>query len=145
VKPATSRSSFGRAAASALLLAQLAGSHAGVFAGALAAGFLIHGHGHELSLLGDAGHVDLVLHHADRDDPVDAKGAGATSHDADHVVHFAVSDAARDGKTRIAAPPVSLPVATLVAPAESRTLPLRDVPTDAAGRTALQRTVVLRI
>lgn len=145
MKFATSRCSFGRAAASAVLLAQLAAGHAGVFAGALAAGFLGHGHGHELSLSGDVGHVDVVLHHGDCDDPVDATGPGAASHDGDHVVHLAALDRALDGKPRVAAPTFGLLVVAPVAPAESRSLALRDVPADAAGPSALLRTIVLRI
>jgi hypothetical protein len=145
VKTISSRRPFAAAAVLAMMLTQLLASHAGVFAGALSAGFLGHGRGHELSLLGDAGHVDVVLHHGDRDDPPGTLGAGVGAHDGDHVVHFAASDSAREGKRRVAAPPVGLPLAAPMTPRESSTLPLQGVAVTAAGRAALLRAVVLRI
>jgi len=143
VKSVVSRRSLAPAAALVLMLAQLLAGHAGVFAGALAAGFA--GHGHELSLLGDAGHVDVVLHHGDRDDSTGTAGPDLGAHDGDHVVHFATSDAVRGGNARVGPPAPTLPIAAPMQPRESGSRAFREAAAVADGSAALLRTVVLRI
>lgn len=139
-----------RAAALLLTLAPFAIAPAGVSAGALTLGFLAHGHGHRLSLSGDVGHVDLVLHHRNENDAdTGAPGLGGPAverHDDDHVVHLASAENAGTGSKRASAPlgAVALPSPVEFAPrpvaAPSRPLIL------ASRRSAeLLRTVVLRI
>lgn len=138
-----------RAAVPALVLAQLAVADAGVLAGALAAGFLGHGHGHALSVRSDDGHVDVVLHH-EEDGARRAGGAplaiaGRDPHAGDHVVHVASADTPREGARRIG-PASWLPSAApalAVRPAFSR--PARFASHAPPGASDLLRTVVLRI
>lgn len=137
-----------RAAALILTLAPLAMAPAGVSAGALTLGFLAHGH--QLSLIGDAGHVDLVLHHRnDREAAIGAPGLGGPAverHDDDHVVHLASAESSRVSAKRAPAP---IGAVVLPSPAD---LALRSVTTPnrplilARGRpAALLRTIVLRV
>lgn len=139
------RRSLAPLAALALILAQLVAGHAEVFAGALAFGFAGHGHGHGLSLLGDAGHVDVVLHHGEHAERSGAQGPGFGGHDDDHVVHFAISDTVREGKPRVAAPTAALPAAGSIAPTETGPARLAAAADAIARTSALLRTVVLRI
>jgi hypothetical protein len=93
-----------RALVAALALGQLAlGTlgNTGVLAGAVAAAFLAHGHGHALTLLPDGGHLDVVLHHDDEDPSHGEAPVGFGAHDRDHVVHAAASDGLRDGARRV--------------------------------------------
>lgn len=139
-----------RAAALILTLAPLAIAPAGVSAGALTLGFLAHGHGHQLSLSGDVGHVDLVLHHRNESEAATGPpGLGSPAverHDDDHVVHLAGAEGSRAGAKRAPAPlgAVALPTPVGVS--------LRFVGTPnrpmilARGRpAALLRTIVLRV
>jgi hypothetical protein len=137
--------SLGPPAALALILAQLVAGHPGVFAGAIAAALLGHGHGHELSLLGDAGHVDVVLHHEDHGDATGAAGPRLDAHAGDHVLHLTASDTMREGKPRVATPVIALPVPVQIAPPKVSALALRDLPMAEGGSAALLRSVVLRI
>jgi hypothetical protein len=66
---------------------------------------LFHSHGHDVSLLADSGHLDLVLSHATGDSPDDPHAAErhfhtASSSHGDHVVHLTSSDAVRDSMRR---------------------------------------------
>ncbi len=139
-----------RIAALILTLAPLAVAPAGVSAGALALGFLAHGHGHQLSLSGDAGHVDLVLHHPHESEAAakarELADPTVDRHDGDHVVHLASADSSRAPAKRAPAPlgavalstPVGLALRSVAAP--NRPLIL------ARGRpAALLRTIVLRV
>jgi hypothetical protein len=148
------RRSFARALGLALvaagMLGQLALAHTGVFAGALAAAFLADGHGHALTLLRDAGHLDVVLHHGEDESGEPAGGApGFGVHSGDHVVHAASADSAREGTRRTTPAPAAATLAPL-APVALALEPGRLSAQWRAGAglrraAALLRTVVLRV
>jgi hypothetical protein len=142
VKTAPLRRSLAPAVVLSLLLAQLLAAHPGVFAGALAAGL---DRGHELSLLRDAGHVDVVLHHDSQGDRAGTGEPGLDAHDGDHVVHLAASDAFREGARRIAAPLGALPAAAPIEPRPMAAILCSDPAVASVRSAALLRTVVLRV
>jgi len=83
--------------------------------------FGLHGHAHSVSVLADAGHVDLVLSHDERHD----HDHGALQHredlppslaEGDHVVHLAGADAIGAAPRRDAAPAVPPPAPWYAAP-----------------------------
>jgi hypothetical protein len=68
-----------------------------------------HGHGHEVSVVADAGHVDLVLSHV----PKAHARHGAERHlhavaasEGEHVLHLTGADPGRDSSRRVADAPV---------------------------------------
>jgi hypothetical protein len=133
----------------ALAIAQLALAHVGVFVSALALGFQAHGHGHAVTLVADAGHVDVVLHH-EGEPPGHAPGESSPwavgAHDGDHVVHMASGDGSREGARRAgpAHAALLLAPASLVPPA-GPTLPPASTSDTAGTAAAHLRTVVLRV
>ncbi len=150
IRRASPASHLRRAAALLLTLAPLAIAPAGVSAGALTLGFLAHGHGHQLSLSGDVGHVDLVLHHQNENE-ADARarelgGPAVERHDDDHVVHLAGAEGSRPGAKRAPAPlgAVALPSPVGVA-LRFVTTPNRPVILARGRPAALLRTIVLRV
>lgn len=143
-----------RIAALILTLAPLAVAPAGVSAGAFALGFLAHGHGHghghQLSLSGDAGHVDLVVHHPNEGEAA-AKGReladpAVDRHAGDHVVHLASAESSRAGAKRAPAPLGAVALAPPFDTGLRSIAPPSRRPILARGRTAaLLRTIVLRV
>lgn len=128
----------------ALTLGQLALGHAGVVAGALALALSAHGHGHALSLLADAGHVDIVFHHDAAPDRHDRTSPGLCAHEGDHLVHATTSESARDGARRTLPPALAtagVPAPGIRTPA-ART---RHAPVAALAAASLLRTTVLRV
>jgi len=109
-----------------------------------------HGHGHEVAVVPDSGHVDLVLSHAGDREP-EPHGAERHVHalpasERDHVLHLTGADEGRDSPRRspdelasclahaVSRGPEPRPLAT--------SLPTRLAP---ASDPALVRSVVLRI
>ena len=85
-----------------------------LLASAITLGIQIAGHAHSVSLVPGAGHVDLVLahaeeHHPDRTARHDDLAASASGHS--HVFHLAGDDTAGTAPRR-----ASVPAATAVAP-----------------------------
>lgn len=126
---------------------QILGSNAGSFAGALTAGFSMHGHEHALSLRPDLGHVDVVLHHGEDDHAVDAPAPLGLGIDAgDHVVHLAAGEGVSGGTRRDVLEAGGLAAApTFAAAAPTRPAVARIAPAADVGESTRLRTVVLRI
>lgn len=116
----------------------------------LSAFALAHGHEHALTLMQDAGHVDLVLTHAADAGQGGAlaparEAPGASSSAGDHVVHLAGDPASREPARR-AAP--SGPLLTAAAPFSPAPILVRGTYARArsfARAAAPERTVALRL
>jgi hypothetical protein len=128
------------------LLQPLLGS--GTLFGALA---LVASHGHALSVLADAGHVDLVLTHATLESEEEHHASEPHVHasvrtDDSHVVHLASTDAACDSMRRASHAPA--PTACILPPLSSqprRAATLARRAETPARASPLLETVVLRI
>ena len=105
-----------------------------------------HGHGHQVSVVADSGHLDLVLSHVanSEEHPLEHHLHALPDSDSTHVMHLTSTDAGRDCPRRTAETAVaSFPWHVMRSPESP-------APANAAGAPLtvapiLVRTVVLRI